>query len=144
MCSSVTAATFARAHRRSMNPEPAPSTSSLACHHRFPTADLLHHRETPMVSPSTACAPNRDPHLQGTSFPGHSPPVGRIRPASHAPVGNGGSSPVSVERAERPKWAKPLSPAGPSATASVAHCNNAIFLLSFELFKIQFKFSLNF
>jgi hypothetical protein len=48
------------------------------------------------------------------------------------------SSPVSAEQA------RPFSSAGPSATASVAHCNNVVFLLFFELFKIQFKFSLNF
>jgi hypothetical protein len=55
-----------------------------------------------------------------------------------------GSSPVSAERVERPNWARPFSPVGPSATASVSHCNSVVFLLSFKLFKFQFKFSLNF
>jgi hypothetical protein len=64
-CSSVTAATSARAHRFSMNPEPAPSTSSLACHHRFPTADLLHRHEPTTMIPSAAYAPNQDPQLWG-------------------------------------------------------------------------------
>jgi hypothetical protein len=65
MCSSVTATTSARAHRRSTNPEPAPSTSSPAYRRRFPTADLLHHREPTTMSPSATYAPNRDPHLRG-------------------------------------------------------------------------------
>jgi hypothetical protein len=65
MCSSVTAVTSARAHRRSTNLEPAPSTSSPAYCHWFPTTGLLHRREPTMVSPSAACAPNRDPHLRG-------------------------------------------------------------------------------
>jgi hypothetical protein len=64
-CSFVTTATSARAHRFSMNPEPAPSTSSVACHRRFPTADLLRHHEPTTVSPSAAYAPNRYPHLWG-------------------------------------------------------------------------------
>jgi hypothetical protein len=87
-CSSITAATSARAHRHSTNPEPALSTTSPVCRRRFPTADLHHHLEPTMVSPSAAYAPNRDPYLRGllpgTSFPGRSPPVGRNRPASHA------------------------------------------------------------
>jgi hypothetical protein len=94
-CFSVTAATSARAHRRSTNPEPALSTSSLACDHRFPSADLRRHREPTTVSPSTAYAPNRDPQLRGllpgTSFPGCSPLVGRIQSASRAPVKNRGA-----------------------------------------------------
>jgi hypothetical protein len=127
-CSSVTAVTSAQAHRYSTNPELALSTSSLACHRCFPTADLLRRCEPTMVSPSAAYAPNRDPHL-------------RSEPRAD---GERGSFPVSIGRAKRPKWAKPFSSAGPSATPSVAHCNSALFLLSFELFKIQFKFSLNF
>jgi hypothetical protein len=140
MCSSVTAATSARAHRHSTNREPAPSTSSPACHRQFPTTDLPHHREPTTVSPSTTYAPNRDLHLRGelpgTSSPGHSPPVGRNRPVSRAPVRNGGAP---LFRPSGPK-----GPSGPSTTVGVTHCNSAIFLLSFELFKIQFKFSLNF
>jgi hypothetical protein len=81
MCSSITATTSARAHRRSTNPEPAPSTSSPTCRRRFPTINLLRRHEPTTVSPSTAYAPNQDPHLwgelPGTSFPGHSSPVGR-------------------------------------------------------------------
>jgi hypothetical protein len=65
MCSSVTATTSARAHRCSMNPEPAPSTSSLACRHRFPTTNLLRRCGPTTVSPSAAYAPNQDPHLWG-------------------------------------------------------------------------------
>jgi hypothetical protein len=65
-------------------------------------------------------------------------------PESAAASDHGLPSPVSAERAERPKWAKPFSPAGPCATVGVAHCNSAILLLSFELFRIQFKFNLNF
>jgi hypothetical protein len=57
--------------------------------------------------------------------------------------GEWGTSPVSAERAKRPKLSKLFSPAGPSANAGVAHCDSAIFLLSLELFRIQFKFSLN-
>jgi hypothetical protein len=64
-CSSITAVTSARAHCRSTNPEPTPSTSSLACRRWFPTVDLLRRREPATVSPSAAYAPNRDPHLQG-------------------------------------------------------------------------------
>jgi hypothetical protein len=64
-CSSVTAATSTRAHRRSTNPEPTPSTSSPAYHRRFLTTDLLHRCEPATVSPSTTYAPNWDPHLQG-------------------------------------------------------------------------------
>jgi hypothetical protein len=78
-----------------MNPEPTLSTSSPACRRRFPTIDLRRCREPTMVSPSAAYAPNRDPHLRGllpsTSFPGHSPLVGRNRPVSRAPVKNGGA-----------------------------------------------------
>jgi hypothetical protein len=64
-CSSITAATSASAHCRSMNPEPVLSTSSPACRRRFPTADLRRCREPTTVGPSTAYAPNRDPHLRG-------------------------------------------------------------------------------
>jgi hypothetical protein len=80
-CSSITTTTSARAHCRSMNPEPVLSTTSLACCRQFPTTDLLHRREPTTVSPSAAYAPNQDPHLRGllpgTSFPGHSLPVDR-------------------------------------------------------------------
>jgi hypothetical protein len=135
-CSSVTVATSVRAHLRSMNLEPTLSTSSPPCRRRFPTTNLRRCREPTMVSPSAAYAPNRDPHLRGelldTSFPGHSWSVSRNRSTSHVPVGNGGS----------PLF-RPSGPKGPSGP-SVAHCNIALFLLSFELFKIQFKFCLNF
>jgi hypothetical protein len=94
-CSSSTAAISTQSHRRSTNPEPTLSTSSPACRRQFPTADLLRRREPTTVSPSATYAPNRDPHLRGllpgTSFPGHWPPIGRIRLASRALVKNGGA-----------------------------------------------------
>jgi hypothetical protein len=48
-----------------MNPKPVLSASSLACRRPFPTIDFLHCCEPTMVSPSTAYAPNQDPHLWG-------------------------------------------------------------------------------
>jgi hypothetical protein len=100
--SSTTSTTDVLLHHRSNlrpsspplhEPKPTLSTSSPACRHRFPTAELCHHREPATVRPSTAYAPNRGPHLwgllPGTFFPDHSPLVGRNRPASRAPVGNG-------------------------------------------------------
>jgi hypothetical protein len=67
-----------------MNPEPMPSTSSLACRRRFPTIDLFHRRKPTTMRLSTAYAPNRDPHLEGslpgTSFPAtHRRSVGELR-----------------------------------------------------------------
>jgi hypothetical protein len=109
-CSSITTATSARAHRRSTILEPALPTSSPASRHWFPTTNLHRPCEPTTVSPSTAYAPNRDPHLRGelpgTSFPGHSSPVSRNQPASRPPVKSGGAP---LFRTSGPK-----GPSGPS------------------------------
>jgi hypothetical protein len=108
-------------------------------HRRFASPLWAHHGE-----PLRRLCPK-----SGPSPPWRAPwhllpwPLAAGRPDKPRASGEWVSSPVSAERAERPKWVGLFSPAGPSATACVAHCNSAIFLLSFELFKIQFKFSLN-
>jgi hypothetical protein len=129
MCSSATAATSTRAHRRSMNPEPASSTPSLSCRHRFPTADLLRRREPATVSPSRASS------LASPSPATHRLSIGFGRWATRG-WGTGDCSPVSSQ-VERPMWAKPVSPARPSATAGVAHCNSTQFYFPFKLFKFN-------
>jgi hypothetical protein len=118
-CSFVTATTSAQAHRRSTNLELALSTSSPACRRRFPTVDLRHYHEPTTVSPSATYASNQEPHLRGllpgTSFPGHSPPVGQNRPASHAPVKNG----------ETPLF-RPSGPKGPSGAGRFRRLGQAL------------------
>jgi hypothetical protein len=126
---------------------PASPMSAPPTPHRSSTSRRAHRRREPTpVSLPLSKTSNRDPELRGelpgTSFPGHSPPVGRFNEPRAG--GERGSSPVSAEQVEWPKWARPFSLAGPSATAGVANCNSATFLLSFHFFKIQFKFSLNF
>jgi hypothetical protein len=142
MCSSITVATSAWAHCRSTNPEPAPSTSSPACRRQFPPSTYF-----TAASPSR-WAPPLPMHQIGTLTSGLAPwhllprPLTTDRPdsAGEPRAGGGmGGSPVSSQ-VRRPNWAKLLSPAGPCGTTGVAHYNSALFLLSFELFKISLNF----
>jgi hypothetical protein len=143
----ATSSSFPMVHWYSSTHSPPSATHHPRHRWVSPSITLHHHRPTALVRIPPPFTPNQVHHLPGLlpdhSTTDHRPSADRILPASRRHRW-GRRAPLFWLWAKRVKLARSLSWARPSTSAGSAHCTSDISLLSFKLFKLNSKISLNF